>query len=173
MSITCGRPKAYLIIAFYNRKKWNYLRKDEREDAEHAADVLFPEEDRPLTDLAEQGVLLAHSFDSELFTTVPGGYFNVPQELKDLVIDGFYATQSLTTRVGWMAVVADECFSAYVRQMRGNGRGKGLWPVYDIEVIPLDEGWTDEDIICRVPSLRDDQSTQEIYEFMTPTSWNH
>lgn len=173
ISEASARPKAYLIVAYYSRKKWNTLSKTERAEAEAAADVLFPESDRSFAALPAQGVLRASSFNSELFTSVPDGYFNVPPALKDLVVDGFYATHPLTTRVGWMAVVAEEYFAAYVRQMRGNGKGKGLWPVYDIEIVPLDEGWTDSDITDNVPALRVDKGTQDIYEFMTPTSWNH
>src|SRR4051812_15907593 len=114
-SETSERPKAYLIVAYYSRKKWNTLSQTERTDARDAANILFPvADDKSFAALPPQGVLRANSFDSELFTTsVPDGYFSVPTNLRDLVVDGFYATHPLTTRVGWMAVVADGYFAAY------------------------------------------------------------
>jgi hypothetical protein len=167
-----ANPKAYLIVAFYNRRKWHSLDPSKLTEAEEAAEDLFPERSNRITDLVTQGVLIAQAFASDLFTKVPD-YQNQSREVRDLIVDGIYATQPLEVPVGWMAVVDEERFSSYLKRMRGNGKGRGLWPVFDIELIPLDEGWTDEDVFSMVPPLHNDQTTQQVYDFMTPTSWGH
>src|SRR5690349_7905903 len=171
MSIVSERPKAYLIVAYYNRQKWHSLDQATLKEAEDAAEDLFPEE-RPnlVANLVSQGVWMAQTFASDLFAKV-ADYQTLPREVRDLIIDGIYATQSLDVPVGWMAVVDEEHFSSYLQRMRGNG--KGLWPVFDIELFPLDAGWSDTQVLSMVPPLRNDQDTKQVYAFMTPTSWGH
>jgi hypothetical protein len=96
----------------------------------------------------------------------------IPRGVRDQIIDGIYATQPLEVPVGWMVVVDASAFPSYIERMSGKGSEKGLWPVFDIEIIPLAEGWTEPDVLSKVPPLRDDQTTEEIYRFMTPRSWN-
>jgi hypothetical protein len=55
--------------------------------------------------------------------------------------------------MGWIAVVDHYNFTDFVIAM--GGKAGPLWRMYDIEVIPLNN----------------DQSTKDIYDFMTPVSW--
>jgi hypothetical protein len=209
MAITSGRPKAYLIVATYNRNKWRSASPEQLDAAEEAAEDLFPEEkkSRPLADLAQQGEFMPHTFDADLFGKVASSYdqlqtalqealqkqiaaatenistavseqiiaaviTEIPRDVRDLIVDGIYATQPLETPVGWMVVVDASFFASYIERMGGQGNEKGLWPVFDIEILPLPEGWTEQDVLYRVPHrLRNDQTTQDIYDFMTPTNW--
>jgi hypothetical protein len=55
--------------------------------------------------------------------------------------------------MGWIAVVD---YSSYEKFVEALGGKKGpLWRMYDIEVIPLNN----------------DRTTQDVYDFMTPVSW--
>jgi hypothetical protein len=55
--------------------------------------------------------------------------------------------------MGWIAVIDASSYEPFVEAMGGK---KGpLWRMYDIEVIPLNN----------------DRTTQDVYDFMTPVSW--
>src|SRR6266540_3642614 len=205
---TSKRPKAYLIVAYYNRSKWHRASASALEQAEGAAENLFPEEDRPLGTLARQGEFMPHTFDSDLFGKTASSYgkkqaelqralekrvavataniatavqnqivagvlTEISRDVRDQIVDVIYATQPPKTPVGWMVVVDEEHFASYIQRMGGKGNKKGLWSVFDIEIFPLAEGWTDQDVLDKVPPLREDQTTKDIYVFMTPTSWGH
>jgi hypothetical protein len=205
---TSERPKAYLIVAYYNRQKWRRASASALEQAEDAAEDLFPEEEKPLGDLAQQGEFMPRTFDSDLFgktatsyrkklaelqraiakqvavdtakiptavqnKIVDGVLGEIERDVRDQIVDVIYATQPPKTPVGWMVVVDEQHFASYIERMRGKGNKKGLWSVFDVEILPLAQGWTDQDVLDIVPPLRDDQTTKDIYIFMTPTSWGH
>jgi hypothetical protein len=100
-----------------------------------------------------------------------GAINDISRDVRDQIVDGIYANQPPETPVGWMVVVDKEHFPSYIQRMRGAGNEKGLWAVFDIEIFPL-EDWSKEQIpnLVSLP-LHDDQTTQQIYDFMTPTSW--
>jgi len=58
-------------------------------------------------------------------------------------------------KIGWMAVVDASSYQSFVDQI--GGEAGPLQRIYDIEVIPLN----------------DDGTTNDIYQLMTPVSWNH
>jgi hypothetical protein len=217
MSIQLVEPKAYLIVAYYNRDKWRSASPEALEQAEDAAEDLFPETETPLAALAKQGEFIPHTFASDLFAKVADSYGklqtalqtavrtavqttlekqsqerllgsstaalavaredilagainDISRDVRDQIVDRIYATQPPETPVGWMVVVDKEHFPAYIQRMRGAGNEKGLWAVFDIEIFPL-EDWSEEQIRSKVPQLSEDKTTQQIYDFMTPTSW--
>src|SRR6186713_1498042 len=45
--------RSYLVIARYNRQKWNSLSATDRSEAEEAAEILFPEKSIPLTSVKD------------------------------------------------------------------------------------------------------------------------
>ena len=55
--------------------------------------------------------------------------------------------------MGWIAVVDASSYDEFVAAM--GGKQQPLWRMYDIEVIPLNN----------------DRTTQDVYDFMTPVSW--
>jgi hypothetical protein len=173
---TTNEP-AYLVLARYNRAKWHKLSKnpenDEGSQAEGVAEALFPEEAeaKPLETLTAQGVLLVRTFDSELFAELDTEtYRNSSDAHKDLFVDGIYATRTLDVPVGWMAVVDAKAFFSFVEWL--SSEDGVLWRVYDIEIFPLNSGWTLLNIAGRVPRLRDDATTEDVYMFMTPRNWS-
>lgn len=98
---------------------------------------------------------------------------DISRDVRDLIVDKIYASQPLQRPVGWMVVVDANYFASYIDRMGGNGNQKGLWPVFNIEILPLEAGWDDKDVLSKVPPLRDDANTKDIYDFMTPTNWGH
>ena len=163
---------AYLILARYNHSKRNDLlakSTSNHEQARQAALNLFPV-DR--NSLPLDGVPLVDTFASEVFTKLQGqAYAQLSDAQKDVFVDGIYAKPPKVP-VGWMAVVEARSFSSFVEQMSGDGTGSGLWQVYDIEIFPLDGGWSDV-ISSKVPfPLNRNKTSAEIYLAMTPRSWN-
>jgi hypothetical protein len=169
---------AYLIIARYNRDKWNYLAKMHQDEAHETAEVVFPEHD-PL-DLPQnkpasgtlhmdeeplKGVRMLHSFHSNMFAmlierlkdneTPPTGTKEASEVVDDLFVirKSPAGTHEKDPGIGWFAVVEAAYFPAFVNHL-GTKEGP-LWRMYDIEVIPLN----------------DDKTTKDIYAFMTPVSW--
>lgn len=211
MTSVTQRPKAYLIVAYYNRQKWQRATSEQLEAAEAAAEDLFPDKQpKSFEELAEQGELMARSFDSDLFAKVAGPYnerlevlrtalqgkvggspaaarlsatseeqvvndtlSEVARDVRDLIVDRIYTSQPPQTPVGWMVVVDAEKLASYVDRMGGKGDQKGLWPVFNIEILPLAAGWDEKHVWRKVPPLRDDANTKDIYDFMTPTNWGH
>src|SRR2546423_412051 len=190
--------RAFLIIARYNHSKRNKLldmlvpeqarqvaeyqsegdlnasapEVDEHEQARQAAEELFPYEHDGMARLREEGVQMVHTFDSAFCHQVPAGYRRMP------IADKLGIAASVIRKlgednlgIGWMAVVDAAHFLWFVEQMSGHGTGSGLWQVFDVEIVPLQAGWMENDVHTRVPALNDDTTTADIYEDMTPVSW--
>lgn len=167
---------AYLVIARYNRAKWRQLdtyEYNEREEAEGVANALFPEDpnSKNLEDLKEQGILLARTFDSELFEEIETElYQSMSAEQKVLYLNGIYASRTLNVPVGWMVVVDANAFFSFMEWL--NSEDGVFWRVFDIEISPLNTGWDELSIAGRVPLLRNDTTTNDFYMFMTPRNWS-
>lgn len=202
---------AYLIIARYNRTKWQGLRAEDvltagnqldpaaktptQEQAEDKAEELFPEEPRPLPQLAAEenetsasggtsspgqlkGARMVHTFYSDLHIQIDrmlqaqleqteDNAHNPEMRGKlDALVDRFYAqlansalqpvqgTSVSDPGIGWMAVVDAVSFDPIIMEIAK--RSEPLWRMYDIEVIPLNN----------------DKTTQDVYELMTPVHWS-
>jgi hypothetical protein len=167
---------AYLVTARYNRDKWRQLditEYNERENAEEVAEALFPEDPnaKDLEALKEQGVLLARTYASELFDEIGSElYQSMSDEQKNVYLNGIYASRTLDVPVGWMAVVDANAFFSFAKWL--NSENGVFWRVFDIEISPLNAGWSELSIAGRVPRLREDVTTHDFYMFMTPRSWN-
>ena len=168
---------AYLLVARYNRDKWVHLAKLDQDTAHHTAEDVFPEDDRhylpqmltrtaPGQDLL-QGVQMLHTFHSDIFATLMERIAEndtAPEQRKKKevtdITDEVFAIRGAPARthekdpgIGWFAVVEANSFASFVERL--GGREGPLWRMYDMEVIPLN----------------DDKTTQDIYDFMTPVSW--
>jgi Dyp-type peroxidase family len=179
----------YLVIARYNREKWNSLSDDEQTNAREAAAKLFPYESAavirdlpndkakgpidglPATDPLK-GVRLLHTFHTRAFVelgqilgTAPrlatADVTTIKDKLEREVVEQRLVNELLaapgTTQkdpgMGWIAVVDHNHYAAFERRL--DDEDGSLRRLYDIEVIPLNN----------------DQTTEDIYDFMTPVSW--
>jgi hypothetical protein len=154
---------AYLVVARYNREKWKSLSAAERKQAEEAAEVLFPEKPAPLPSM--EGLGLVHTFHTGIHAQIPGDYRSMSNDRREEIPDSIFkdvAAQPAEipgagTRdpgVGWVVVVDIDQFSSFVERM--GGKTGPLWRMYDIEVLPLNN----------------DRTTEDVYELMTPVHWN-
>ncbi|NJM05162.1 hypothetical protein HC891_01385 [Candidatus Gracilibacteria bacterium] len=146
--------EAYLIRADYNHVKWSRLSEARRLQARTVALEMFPVPGKPLGDLAVRGVLLAHSFASDLFTKLPMNFNDRPVPERDVLVAGTYALRPLHTPVGWMTVVDADYLSPFIGLM-SEGIG-ALWALYDVTVRKVPAGWTTSDIapFCAVSARR-------------------
>jgi hypothetical protein len=184
-----------MIIARYNRKQWNSLKrdknedKDERHQAEEAAEGLFPEKEisvlLPLADEQHQfdirythlrGIRQAQTFASEVFinleSRMEGGVFaRLSRDQKDEILDEIYATKP-NVEVGWITVIEEASFNAFIDKMNANGGI--LWRMYDIEVHPFSD---EPAAMSFFPENESSQrstaaDTNTMYKYMTPTNWS-
>jgi hypothetical protein len=172
--------KAYLIAAYYDHANWKGLNDAEGHQAEQEAERLFPEEEpRSLPQLNPResellphlkGVQMVRTFRSDIFARLPNQYLTMPRKGKDAILDSLLGPRATKTDVGWMAIVGTEQFSSFMKQICGETCL--LWRMYDIEVLPLNDGWTMADISNKVPPLNDDRTTEDIYNNMTLRSWD-
>jgi hypothetical protein len=188
----------YLIIAEYDRKKWNSLsngktlgpdRTANHREAEDHAKTLFPYQRKQSTTAMNEpavlggqeqesyeqelplpyppGVLLVHTFHTGIHAKIAER--NVQEmgtdEEKQAVVDEIYSafnkrippseTEEEDPGIGWVAVVHRDSLKQFLNMM--GGRDGALWGIYKMRVIPLNE----------------DNTTADIYTFMTPTNWGH
>jgi len=152
--------KRYLLIARYNRQKWNSLSAAEQKEAHATAEELFPEKPEQKNLPMEPGVPVLHSFHTGLFPLLHEKIASNPAQSPTAIVNDIFATwqppagEVRDPGIGWLAMLDAEQLAAFVTRM--GGREGPLWRMYDVEVIPLN----------------DDHSTQDIYAFMTPVSWN-
>jgi hypothetical protein len=162
--------EAYLFRADYNHVKWSRLSEARRLQARSVALEIFPVPGKPLSDLASRGIMLAHSFASDLFTKLPMDFNERSIPERDVLVAGTYALRPLHTPVGWMAVIDADYISSFI-SLISEGVG-ALWACYDVTVRKIPAGWATSDIAPFVPYLRDDRTTADIYWYMTPTNWS-
>jgi hypothetical protein len=171
---------AYLIAAYYDHAKWKGLNDAEGKLAEEQAERLFPDEqpkslpqlNPPDGDRLPQlkGVSMVRTFRSAVFDKLPEQYLTMSRKEKNVVLDTFLGPQATKTDIGWMAVVDTNHFSSFLKQVCGETCL--FWRMYDIEVLPLYEGWTMADVSKKLPPLNDDRTTEDIYKNMTVRNWN-
>ena len=162
-------PRSYLIIARYTRDSWEKWKDSEfdRKTAHSLAEQLFPDE-RNSVDLPDEGSVrlpnlgflrLARSFYTGFHSQIKAKeadgksigqateevFANPPKKLPDEDEDD--------PGIGWMAVV-DESYYLSFLELMGQKAGP-LAQLYKFEVIPLNN----------------DQSTDDIYKYMTPSNW--
>jgi hypothetical protein len=213
---------AYLMLARYNRAKWNGLKKpaeaalevgtdvppaepqiDEQEQAHAQAMIIFPKDNYPVPQLTPEernnllppydpekpppdlkGVRMLHSFHTNMFawlhekipnigepdangtvepppeeggTTPPVDGGATPPKKSSQIVDEMMmsgGTEYDDPGIGWLAVVDKSDFPAFIEHM--GGKAGPLWRMYDIEIIPLNQ----------------DQTTWDVYNFMTPVNWS-
>ncbi|HEX5688915.1 MAG TPA: hypothetical protein VFX76_02885 [Roseiflexaceae bacterium] len=170
----------YLIIARYNRDKWNHLATIDQTEAHERAEIVFPEDDA--RDLPQnltratmrqyeadplRGVQMLRSFHTSAFASLIERLAenekppeDRPKKTPTQVVDTLFAmrkapagTNEKDPGIGWVAVVEATFLASFVEQL--GGKDGPLWRMYDIDVIPLN----------------DDKTTKDIYAFMTPVNW--
>ncbi len=171
--------KAYLLIARFNYEKWKELTDEEHDMAEETAEEMFPERPNPLPQYDPnaqdtlphmKGVREVHTFASDVYARLPEGYSMRSREEKIAILEPIYATQRPKPPVGWMVVVDADHVARFLDMM---GYHEGfLWRMFDIEILPLKDGWTTDDVYGRVPAVNDDKTTNDIYSSMTIRNWN-
>jgi hypothetical protein len=145
---------AYVIIAHYNIAKEREVNAGEHEKAREAAERLFPYENpKSLQGLA--GVRTIHTFHSVFFDRLPDNFYTLSEQQQNEIAIPLIAELGDNLKIGWMAVVDASSYQSFVDQI--GGEAGPLQRIYDIEVIPLN----------------DDGTTNDIYQLMTPVSWNH
>ena len=147
---------AYVIIAHYNSAKEREVNAgDGHEKAREAAERLFPyENSKGLQGLA--GIRTVHTFHSVFFDQLRDDFYTLPQDQQIREANSLIEKLGENNlKIGWMAVVDASSYQSFVDQM--GGEAGPLWSIYDIEVIPLN----------------DDGTTNDIYQLMTPVSWSH
>jgi hypothetical protein len=180
---------SYLIIARYNRENWNTLDRlvpnhgieGAQEDAHKRAEEVFPEKKSSAADPGEgerslpypPSVQLVKTFHSNIHAQV---FEQIPDILSDKklteeekalwgsILDGIFRdfepsgknapnTNVKDPGVGWIAMVDATRLEEFVGEM--GGKDGPLWQMYDISIIPLNN----------------DQTTDDIYKYMTPSNW--
>jgi hypothetical protein len=150
--------------------------------AKEIAERLFPYKEDDLTlshteETAEpevqplpypHGVLFLHTFHSNIHTKVAQRTANMSttewsQKGKAILEDIFEefegsginapGTTVKDQGVGWVALVHPASLEDLVQKMSGDGIS--FWDIYDIKIIPLNN----------------DQTTDDIYKYMTPSNW--
>jgi hypothetical protein len=164
------QAEAYLIIARYDRERYNALGKARQHEAHEAAEHLFPEYGAsvPLESKRGEGWLFARSFHSGVHAKVRaelGNPVNAGRDQGAVVEEVVQADIAQAVRpdapgtsvpdpgIGWVLVMSRDQYHALRRQF---GASDALWVMYKIDVIPL----------------YGDTTTQDIYDFMTPVSWS-
>lgn len=146
---------AYAIIARYNSAKESNVTGRAHDEAKAAAEELFPyENSQGLQSLA--AVRTVHTFHSAFFEQLPDDYYTLPAneqiEIANSLITKLGADK---LKIGWMAIVNASSYDTFVAKM--GGPSGPLWSIFDIDVIPLN----------------DDATTNDIYQLMTPVNWGH
>jgi hypothetical protein len=154
-------PGSYLVIARYgpaNWEKWKTTAPALQETARTAAMDLFPRTKNPLP---PAGMQMAHAFHTGAHAEVPDNIYDKSPQEQITILDGIFAkqrdeapeTMEKDPLVGWVAVIKAGEFQSFIDRM--GGKDGPLWKMSDIEVIPLNA----------------DQTTQDIYDFMTLVHW--
>jgi hypothetical protein len=172
-------PALYLLIARYSHARWMMLDLPKRQQAHQLAEECFPygADSRSVGRLMLKGVLFVRTFYSGFHRQVPAEYRGGEMEqrtaaewaARDQAVEALLTglPRNITSAEaaeaglgiadpcpGWVAAVYAESFVAFVAEL--GGEDGPLWNMYDIEVIPLN----------------DDPSTNEVYQLMTPVHWN-
>jgi hypothetical protein len=156
--------RSYLVIARYNRQKWNTLSAADRKEAEEAAEVLFPEKSTPLTDVKDMPFV--RTLYTSIHTRIPYEFRSMSDDKQDELVENIFTefqaqptnapgTDEQDPGIGWIAVINADRFAPFIEYI--GGKTGPLWRMYDMEVIPLNN----------------DRTTEDVYELMTPTSWGH
>jgi hypothetical protein len=176
---------SYLLIARYNRSKYNALGPIRQHEAFLAANKLFPAygnavalepaggDARPQQEQAratkrDEGWILARSFHTQLHDVIKADLAhkdNASRVQADIVSETVAREAAIGSfphlptgdpdpGIGWVLVVSREGYERLWSE-RQFGENGALWHMYDIEVIPL----------------HGDQTTDDIYQLMTPVSW--
>jgi hypothetical protein len=169
---------AYLIIARYNLDKELAVNAaGEHKTARDTARELFPQQNtKGLQNLP--GVRTCHTFRSPFFDRLPDDFFfkedGEQQALTQSAIADLKqeAAQAALARsgnedlnaenprkedtlgIGWIAIIDAHAYPSFVKRM--GGENSPFSRVFDITVI----------------ELNDDRTTKDIYQLMTPRSWN-
>jgi hypothetical protein len=169
---------AYLIIARYKLSKEKAVNAaDEHIAARDAARKLFPHQNtKGLQHLT--GVRMIHTFRSPFFAKLPNDFFSLEEKEQTALTQSAIAevgretlgledekqtalTQSALFElggealgIGWIAIIDAHYLQTFFQRM--GGEHGPFARVFDIEVI----------------ELNDDRTTNDIYQLMTPRSWN-
>jgi hypothetical protein len=175
MALTAG---AYLIVAYYNRSKWNSLTQVQQDTAHHAAEKWIPErpddpKDPDLTypvvgpDRSREAPRILQTFASDIFQMQDSpAYRAMNDDEKTRYVNGIYATEPPKPPVGWMEIIEAQELPAFIHNMAP------FWKMYDVEFFELPADWTDSHPDIRaLPPLNNDLTTHEVYDFMTPRNW--
>lgn len=148
---------AYVIIARYNlAKERKVTAGGEHAPARDAALALFPYKSASQKLPYVEGAQTIHTFNSPFFDQLPDDFFDLPEEQQIRMVNSVIAELGEDNLgIGWMAVIDASSFGSFVARM--GGENGPLWRTFDIEVI----------------ALNDDQTTNDIYQLMTPVNWGH
>jgi hypothetical protein len=155
--------QSYLVIARYNQQKWNTLNAADRKEAEEAAEVLFPEKSTPLADVKDMPFV--RTLYTSIHANIPYEFRSMPGDKQNELVENIFTefqaqpakapgTDEKDPGIGWIAVINADRLAPLMEQI--GGKTGPLWRMYDMEVIPLNN----------------DRTTQDVYELMTPRSWN-
>jgi hypothetical protein len=156
--------RSYLVIARYNRQKWNALDAADRKEAEEAAEVLFPEKSTPLADVKDMPFV--RTLYTSIHTRIPYEFRSMPDDKQNELVENIFTefqaqptkapgTDEQDPGIGWVAVINADRFAQFMEHV--GGKTGPLWRMYNMEVIPLNN----------------DRTTEDVYELMTPTNWGH
>jgi hypothetical protein len=147
---------AYAIIARYNSaKESNVNSSGGHAAAREAAEQLFPyENSQGLQSFS--AVRTIHTFHSDFFNQLPDNFYSLSPNQQIEVANSVIAKLGADNlKIGWLAIVNASSYDAFVAKM--GGTSGPLWSIFDIDVIPLN----------------DDATTNDIYQLMTPVNWGH
>lgn len=150
---------SWLFIARYNHNAWKDLSVEEEDAARAAARTLFP------YGVSEQALTspvhftFVDTFQTAVFSRLPSNYTTLTKAERTQVMDEIFATLPTgDKRIGWVAIVPDNQVASLKMYLgdEQTGTDEPLKRMYIIESIPLN----------------DNQTTAEIYEYMTPSHWS-
>jgi hypothetical protein len=183
------QSNSYLIVAKYNYGKWRALverKNGDVDNAESAAEKLFPEEETPLFGEGDPpvpfrpGLEFVGTFASDIFARLEHiGLQRVreeadqedltPEEKVDL-LDPMIAESPPNPPVGWLAVLEQNEVASFVQDM--SSKGGHLWEMYDVEIHMLPDTWTKAAHIDPLGPLNPDKTTRDVYLNMSIRNWS-
>jgi hypothetical protein len=187
--MVAAQSNTYLIVAKYNYEKWKTLVYGEYGEvfcAENAAERLFPETETPLFSEDKPpkpfrpGVRFVDTFESDIFPRLEEirlGQIHQGAQEKDLtpqekieILDPLVAEHPPTPPVGWLAILDHSEMGRFFEDM--SSFGGHLWEMYDIEISPIDDNWSKEDLVREYGPLNNDTTTNKVYLNMSIRNWS-
>jgi len=160
-----------LFVATYRHPVWTSMAEQDKALAEDAAEKLFPEYEEGKTPAPpEINYRWIAAFDTVVHNRLPADYMQLSDEAAAAAVDqAMTDLPSGDKGPGWIAIVPDDQVTRFKELLGESGSGANgpLRRLYIVEAFPL----TDTPASLTLPPMIDIETTNEVYDKMTPTHW--